>query len=116
MKKTSRPSGFILQDTVLALLLVVTLTTVLILSVGQRKYASQRLAAHRQALGNAQEMLCALQNRVLPPHTDGIVMIRMPDSAPAHFQWVKIQAQVNGQKASLVGLIPLIEPEAHHEK
>ena len=103
-----RRRGMMLADAAIALALVATLATVLVVLTSRHSRASRELAATRAALRLAEAALADMQAGKPPPQ--GLQVRRLTTPSGAAGVWVEATASIDGQPATLIGLVP--EPAA----
>lgn len=106
MKPTRRLTrgggGFVTMDVVMALLIIGTLITALVISTARQRKATDQLAAQRAATRQVEESLALLYTGQHP--TSNVLVEDLPDPAPPGTRWVRVSATEHGTTASLVGL------------
>lgn len=112
--------AFVMADAVMALVIVGLLAAAMSVALGRQARATQRLADERAATWAAERVLSRLQSggaRDEQVDVDGAGIRIDPaegGETPAGHAWVRVRAEGNGRKASLVGLVPgdRVEKEA----
>ena len=115
--KTRLPSphrGYFFIDSLIGLCIVSTVTVALLSTVRHEQHAERRLGASRDALHLAEHALLNLQHhQPLPPVTRASRISLQPTAtgtAPAGYLWVNIEAAVDAERQSLIGIVPADSP------
>lgn len=114
-RKNSRrdPSGIILADVVLGLLIVSATGALLSMTIAQHHKATERLAASRGALRAAERALNDLQMGQVPSASDENLEWKvrpLEGIAPSGRAWVEVRAAYQKRSAAVTGLVPVAAP------
>jgi type II secretory pathway pseudopilin PulG len=103
-----RRHGWILMDTVAAMVLLSFLAGVLAVGVNRQQTGLLRLENSRAASRLAESALLCLQDgRDLPKSADGWISVRrLATTSPGNLAWIKVTAIVQGRSSELIGLAP----------
>lgn len=105
MKHRSADRGFVLIDAIAGLALLMTLSVVLAVTIGQRQRASARLSDTRQAARLAERTLIDLQyNRAVAADPQVVVTNGEPVAGAPALRWTSVTATVNNRTVTLHGV------------
>lgn len=98
--------AFLALDATLALIVLAVLLAAIAGVVNRQHKATLKLADERSATRLAERALLAMQSDLPAPAPDEgtVAVTRLPDAAPAGFQWVEISAKVGQTESHLTGL------------
>ena len=110
MRKLRR--GYIATDAIMAVAIVVILSTVLAVAVSRQRRGSERLADSREAIRLAEATLTAMQSGApVPAAPAGMtVQVRPVDAqpelaAPSGSAWVEVVVTHDGRSRGLTGIV-----------
>lgn len=103
-----RHAGFLFFDLMIALAILVTMTTLMIVSVNRQRHTSQALSDTRAATRLAERVLLDLQQGHKPQAAAGADRFTVARSTGGQeipgYAWVSVTAESNSHHATLAGL------------
>lgn len=109
--------GIMLLDALIGLAVVAVLIIVLSIAMTRQQRAGSALAEHRRAIRAAEAAMTRMQaGEQFPPELFDAQLSQQPiasNAAPAGYHWIRIEAKVNRQQSTLIGLVPATKPAPH---